>query len=108
MQGIKRFVAAGAVAALVAVPATAVAQESSFRGYKHRDIVVVDESSSTKDSGTTAVASTPSGDGDDPGGSSGGSLPFSGLDVGLLAAAGAGLVALGAGMRRLTRRPDTA
>ena len=35
-------------------------------------------------------------------------LPFSGLDVALLAAMGVSLLALGLGMRRMTRRPDTA
>ena len=33
-------------------------------------------------------------------------LPFTGLDLGLIAAAGASLVLLGFGMRRLTRAPD--
>ena len=40
--------------------------------------------------------------------SSGGELPFTGLDVGLIAIAGASLVLLGFGMRRLTRAPDAA
>jgi hypothetical protein len=39
---------------------------------------------------------------------SGGSLPFTGLDVALLAAAGGLLAAAGLGMRRLTRAPDAA
>jgi hypothetical protein len=38
----------------------------------------------------------------------GGSLPFTGLDVALLAAAGGVLAAAGLGMRRLTRAPGTA
>ncbi|MGI8750616.1 MAG: hypothetical protein ACR2J6_08745 [Thermoleophilaceae bacterium] len=38
---------------------------------------------------------------------SGDSLPFTGLDLGLVAAAGASLMLLGAGMRRLTRAPDS-
>lgn len=37
-----------------------------------------------------------------------GSLPFTGLDLGLLAAAGALLLGLGIGMRRLTRVGDSA
>jgi hypothetical protein len=40
--------------------------------------------------------------------SSGGSLPFTGLDVALLAGAGGLLVAAGFGMRRLTRSSGTA
>jgi hypothetical protein len=42
------------------------------------------------------------------GGDSGGSLPFTGLDMALLAGAGALLVAAGFGVRRLTRFPDSA
>lgn len=37
----------------------------------------------------------------------GGSLPFTGLDMALLAAAGGLLAAAGLGMRRLTRAPDS-
>ena len=40
--------------------------------------------------------------------SSGGELPFTGLDVGLIALAGVSLVVMGFAMRRLTRAPDTA
>jgi hypothetical protein len=42
------------------------------------------------------------------GGDSGGSLPFTGLDMALLAGAGGLLVAAGFGVRRLTRFPDSA
>jgi hypothetical protein len=38
----------------------------------------------------------------------GGSLPFTGLDIALLLAAGGGLVGVGLGMRRLTRGPESA
>ena len=38
----------------------------------------------------------------------GGSLPFTGLDLGLLGVAGAGLLGLGVAMRRLTRGPESA
>jgi hypothetical protein len=41
------------------------------------------------------------------GNSGGGGLPFTGLDVALLAGAGALLAAAGLGMRRLTRAPDS-
>jgi hypothetical protein len=42
------------------------------------------------------------------GGGGGGSLPFTGLDVALLAGAGGVLAAVGLGMRRLTRGPESA
>jgi hypothetical protein len=54
--------------------------------------------SSTSPSSTTPVSQA----------SSGGSLPFTGLDVALLAGAGGLLVAAGFGMRRLTRSSGTA
>jgi hypothetical protein len=40
--------------------------------------------------------------------SQGGSLPFTGADLGVLAAAGGLLVGLGFGLRRLTHRPSQA
>jgi hypothetical protein len=52
------------------------------------------------DESTTPVAVTTSG-----GGGGGGSLPFTGLDVALLAGASVLLVGAGLGMRRLTRAP---
>jgi hypothetical protein len=43
-----------------------------------------------------------------PQASSGGELPFTGLDVGLIAIAGVSLLLMGFAMRRLTRAPDAA
>ena len=61
--------------------------------------------------GPSAIDQT---DGDDPGDgssaeepSSSEELPFTGLDLGLLAAAGASLLLLGLGMRRITRGPNS-
>jgi len=97
MQGIfKRFAVLGVVLAF-AIPAPVMAQDSVVGGYNETEVV---------DPGD------PAGDPADPADpaaqSEGGSLPFTGLDVALLAVAGAGLVAVGFGMRRLTRRPDAA
>ena len=50
-------------------------------------------------SAATPRAATPSNDS--------GSLPFTGLDLALLAGAGAVLLSLGLGMRRLTRAPES-
>jgi hypothetical protein len=55
----------------------------------------------TPGGGVAGVSSTTTTD-------SGGSLPFTGLDVALLAAAGGVLAAAGLGMRRLTRAPSAA
>ncbi len=59
------------------------------------------------DSGSQ-VLSQVQDDGTPPSANSGSTLPFTGLDVGLLAAAGGLLVAAGLGMRRLTRPPHSA
>lgn len=84
----KHLVAAAAVAALAA-PSSAFAQSSVLEGYNDPagDSSVSVEDSSSKRAG-------------DPG--SGGQLPFTGLDLGLMALAGGALVTLGAGMRRFT------
>lgn len=120
MQGIlKRIALLGALLAF-AIPMPALAQDSVVGGYNETEIidpppVSGDPPADPGDPGdpsatgetasdeTTAVAATEGSDGDD-----GGSLPFTGLDIGLLAVAGAGLLALGLAMRRLTRRPDAA
>ena len=47
-------------------------------------------------------------DNNDNGEPNGNGLPFTGLDVGLIAASGGLLVAAGIGMRRLTRGPQSA
>lgn len=44
--------------------------------------------------------------GDPPDESTSDELPFTGLDLGLIAVAGGSLLLLGMGMRRLTRAPD--
>jgi hypothetical protein len=54
------------------------------------------------------IQSESGGNNDNNGESKGSSLPFTGLDVGLIAASGALLLAAGVGMRRLTRGPRSA
>ena len=80
----------------LALAAPAFAQPSSQDGYTDQAGQVqaqVDEESSAP------VAATGSG------GGGGGSLPFTGLDVALIAGAGVLLVGAGIGMQRLTRAP---
>jgi hypothetical protein len=65
------------------------------------------------DSGDTAGASSSDASGCDPASSvatlsSGGALPFSGLDLAVIGAMGIGLGLLGVGMLRLTRKPESA
>jgi hypothetical protein len=88
---------------MLAFAASASAQ-SSVQGYE--------------DQGGQVQAQIQGGDGGSPGGttpvsattesSGSGSLPFTGLDVALLFAAGGVLAAAGLGMRRLTRSPGSA
>jgi hypothetical protein len=81
----------------LALAAPAFAQPSSQDGYTDQAGQVqaqVDEESGAP------VAVTGSG-----GGGGGGSLPFTGLDVALIAGAGALLVGAGIGMQRLWRAP---
>ena len=97
---------------LVALSLTSVAfAQSSVDGYSPDDGAVQNQiQGNDDDSGTPGHAAghrvrhdaqasaAPSNDS--------GSLPFTGLDLALLAGAGAVLLGLGLGMRRLTRAPD--
>lgn len=84
-----------ALALLMAFTATAQAQ-SSVQGYNDEAGQVQETVQGNGNPPTSAV--------DD----SGGTLPFTGLDLALLAAAGGVLTAAGLGMRRLTRAPGSA
>lgn len=75
---------------------TASAQQTSRDGYSDTGGAVQGQVNQGGPTGTSPVSDT------------GGSLPFTGLDMALLAAAGGLLVAAGFGMRRLTRIPDSA
>lgn len=96
-----RKILAIAVIAMMLVPAAALAQ-SSRDGYAGPNNVV------------SGIEQGGGGGGNDPSGGggtvvraadNGGSLPFTGADLGVLAAAGGMLLALGFGLRRLTHRP---
>jgi hypothetical protein len=93
-----------ALVAALALATTAYAQNSTVGGYN-------DEAGQVQ----TQVQGGGGGGGSAPGGGttvsasgeSGGSLPFTGLDVALLVGAGGLLLAVGVGMRRLTRAPES-
>jgi hypothetical protein len=83
------------VVLVMAAPAFAqTAAQNGYSGPGGQVQAQVDDESSTP----VAVAGSGGGDG-------GGSLPFTGLDVALLAGAGVLLAGAGLGMRRLTRAP---
>jgi hypothetical protein len=93
--------------ALVLALATTAFGQSSVDGYNDQGgqvLSAVDQGGSGGGgdvAGATTSATSPASD-------DGGSLPFTGLDLALLAAAGGVLVAVGLGMRRLTRAPGAA
>jgi len=99
MQGMKRLLAAAIAIAMLAAPTQAMAQGPTNDSYD-------DSSVQTVDPGDPADPVDPGDPASEDG--TGGSLPFTGTDVALLVAAGGGLLVLGFGVRRLTRRPDTA
>ena len=98
MQGMKKLLAAMIAVAMLAVPTQAMAQSPTNDSYDESSVQSVDPADPV-DPGDPASASEEG---------TGGSLPFTGTDVALLLAAGGGLLVLGFGVRRLTRRPDTA
>jgi hypothetical protein len=104
MRLIKNALAVASVAVLL-VPAAAMAQ-SSDEGYGGPGNVI---------SGLEQGSGGGGGNGSAPSSSQpvkaqaqGGNLPFTGSDLGVLAAAGGLLVGLGFGLRRLTHRPSQA
>jgi len=111
MQGMKKLCAAVIAIAMLAAPVQAVAQAPMNEGYDDSSVKSVDpadpgdpadpvdpaDAASSESSGSSATEEA-----------SGGDLPFTGTDVALLVAAGGGLLVLGFGVRRLTRRPNTA
>jgi hypothetical protein len=109
MHHFSKFIAVLAVSALIA-PAAAFAQSgTSVDPYDNQGPQVqdrIDQGSPGDEGGgggTTPVAAAAEDQGGAGGGESGGELPFTGLDVALVLGAGALLLGLGVGMRRLTR-----
>jgi hypothetical protein len=93
MVGIKKGLAALVCVVLLAMPGAAMAQ-SGVDGYS--------------DNGSQVQNIVQGGGGGNSSGGSGGSLPFTGSELGVLAAAGAALVLFGFGLRRVTHRPSQA
>jgi len=93
MDKIKKTFALAGVIALLA-PSAAFAQASNEAYGGDGDVVAGLESGSGDDGGNTSPTTT-----------EGDSLPFTGSDLGVLAAAGGVLLGLGFGLRRMTHRP---
>jgi hypothetical protein len=104
---LRRLVALAALS-LTLLPATAIAQTPSDDGYEADGPTVQNQIESggpgaSPESGTESGTDPSASAGSDGGEKAG--LPFTGLDLGLLAGAGVLLVGLGAGMRLVLRAP---
>lgn len=99
MRKIKMLLAIAGVIALLA-PSAAFAQ-SSGEAYGGDNSVVAGLEQGGGGGGGGGGSTTPTQ-------TSGGSLPFTGADLGVVAAAGGLLLGLGFGLRRLTHRPSQA
>ena len=95
MDKIKKTFAMAGVIALLA-PSAAFAQASNEAYGGDGDVVAGLESGSGDDGGSTNPTTTTT---------EGDNLPFTGSDLGVLAAAGGALLGLGFGLRRMTHRP---
>ena len=101
----KKLIALAAALILsLAFATVAVGQSSTEEGYNPTGPEVVNKVDEQDDDQAPASANNPTNNSSD----NGSELPFSGLDLALLAGAGAMLLALGLGMRRLTRSPESA
>ena len=95
---LKRILAATAAIAALACPAAAFAQQSAQDAYKPQGQVEQDVQGGSQGASGGAVAGSTE--------NSGSGLPFTGVDLALLAGAGALLLGTGVGMRRFAHRQD--
>jgi len=98
MKRLHKTIIASIVALCLVVPSAALAQSSSLEGYSEPRAEI---------EGSSTGGGDPKDPGD-PAGDTAGSLPFTGLDLGLMAVGGVVLAGMGFGMRRLSRAPDAA
>lgn len=121
MTRIKKIFAVAGATALLAVSAPAVYAQSGSEGYGGSNVVPGLEQGGDNNAGgggeantapaesapveSTPVAATEAAPVQAAAADEGGSLPFTGADLGVLLAAGGILLALGFGLRRLTYRP---
>jgi hypothetical protein len=92
-----RRIIALTAALLLALPGVSYAASATASGYSNTQPVVKDDSNSGSSSSPAPVAAAPTT------ASSGSSLPFTGAEVGLIAAAGLALAGTGFALRRASR-----
>jgi hypothetical protein len=95
MTRFKKLLAVMGATALLAFAAPAAMAQSGTEGYGGSNVVAGLEQGGGGDTGAPVQATN-----------EGGSLPFTGADLGVLAVAGGLLLGLGLGLRRLTHRPS--
>jgi hypothetical protein len=98
MTRFKKLLAVMGAAALLAFAAPAAMAQSGTEGYGGSNVVAGLEQGGGGDTGTPVQAPVQATN-------EGGSLPFTGADLGVLAVAGGLLLGLGLGLRKLTHRP---
>jgi hypothetical protein len=106
---LKRTLAAAIAVMALVFPAAAFAQQSAQDAYKPQGQIEQDVEGDQGGVGGSSGAG--GGSGQQPASAaanSGSGLPFTGMDVALLAGAGALLLGAGVGMRRLAHRQDPA
>jgi hypothetical protein len=92
-----RIIATVLLTLALAVAMSSLASAQTLQGYAGPEGTIQSQIEGTGDGSGTAATTTDTG----------GSLPFTGLDLALLAMAGGVLVVVGVGMRRLTRAPES-
>lgn len=102
MDRMKKGIAALACVVFLALPGAAFAQ-SGVSGYEDNGSQVQGLVQGGGGGGDTTTSAAPATAAD-----TGGTLPFTGAELGVLAGTGAVLVLLGFGLRRMTQRPGTA
>jgi hypothetical protein len=100
MTPFKKLLAVVAATALLAFAAPAAFAGSGTEGYGGSNVVAGLEQGGGGDTGAPVQAAPVQA-----AASEGGSLPFTGADLGVLAVAGGLLLGLGLGLRKLTHRP---
>jgi hypothetical protein len=106
MTRMKRFLAVVGATALLAFAAPAVYAQSGSEGYSGSNVVAGLEQGGGGGGGSVSAAPEQAAPVQAAAADEGGSLPFTGADLGVLAAAGGILLSLGFGLRRLTHRPS--
>jgi hypothetical protein len=111
MTRIKKIFAVAGATALLAVSAPAVYAQSGSEGYSGSNVVAGLEQGGGGTGGEAETQAAPQAAPVEAAApvqaaaDEGGSLPFTGADLGVLGAAGGILLVLGFGLRRLTHRP---